>query len=107
MADLEPLAPDALAAEIVDRLAALPSRATAAVRDLRREYSLRLAKTAPATVPAVARRLLEGPDFATRFVAYEWIDQRTIKSLPDPDAYGVGFCFPHTWVLVTGRRVLR
>jgi 3-methyladenine DNA glycosylase AlkD len=73
MADVEAGDPEALADEIAARLAALPSRATAPVRELRREYSRRLARAAPATVLAVARRLLAQPGFEARFVAYELI----------------------------------
>ena len=73
MADGDMFDPDGLAGEIVDRIAALPSRATGPVRELRREYSRRLAPAAPALVLDVARRLLEEPEFTPRFVAYELI----------------------------------
>jgi 3-methyladenine DNA glycosylase AlkD len=73
MPDPDPLDPEELAAAILSRLAALPSRATGPVRELRREYSRRLAQAAPATVLAVARRLLAEPEFIPRFVAYELI----------------------------------
>jgi 3-methyladenine DNA glycosylase AlkD len=64
---------EALAAEIDDRLGSLPDYATARVRALRREYSKRLAGMLASSVVALGVRLLEGPTFQHRFVAYELV----------------------------------
>lgn len=73
MADVQPRDPEELAVEIIARIDALPRRTTPAVREVRQEYSRRLAQAAPATVLAVARQLLTEPEFLPRFVAYELI----------------------------------
>src|SRR5438477_3807590 len=73
MQQTEPLDTTALAQEIWAAIQALPSRTTAKVRALRREYSKHIARAAPEAVVALALRLLETPDFLTRFVAYELV----------------------------------
>jgi 3-methyladenine DNA glycosylase AlkD len=66
------LRPEALAAEIRSAIAALPSR-TGVVRALRREYSRRLKAAPGRAVVQTALRLMEGPSFTERFVAYELV----------------------------------
>lgn len=59
--------PEALAAEIDSRIRALPEHSTEPVRQIRREYSRRLRREAPAVVLAIADALVE----RERWVAYE------------------------------------
>jgi 3-methyladenine DNA glycosylase AlkD len=67
------LEPEALAHAIEAELEPLRGAPTAAIRAMRKRHSGRL-KHAPATVVlATARRLLQGPTFAHRFVAYELV----------------------------------
>lgn len=62
-----------LTQEIVARLQALPRRATADVRALRREFSKQLTQFPPKTMVALALRLMEQPGFEHQFVAYELV----------------------------------
>lgn len=69
---------NAIAAEILTRLRALPTNSLTHVRALRREYSRRLAKASPEDILALALRLIEMPgleprNFEPRFIAYELI----------------------------------
>lgn len=69
---------NAIAAEILTRLHALPNNSLTHVRALRREYSRRLAKASPEDILALALRLIEMPgleprNFEPRFIAYELI----------------------------------
>lgn len=73
MSPIETIEVEALAVEIGTRLRALPSRRTAVVRALRREYSKRLVQVPPGAVVALARRLLDQPGADSRFVAYELV----------------------------------
>jgi len=60
-----------LAEEIESRLLALSDRRTASVRNLRRHYTRQLKSAAPDDMVQLALRLVNGPDFIWRFVAYE------------------------------------
>ncbi len=60
-----------LAEEIESRLLALSDRRTATVRNLRRHYTRQLKSAAPDDMVQLALRLVNGPDFIWRFVAYE------------------------------------
>jgi len=62
-----------LTQEIVACLQALPSRTTADVRAMRREFSKRLAGASPKMMIALALRLMDQPGFEPRFVAYELV----------------------------------
>jgi 3-methyladenine DNA glycosylase AlkD len=61
-----------LEGEITARFAALPRNDTETVRNLRREFSRRLAKTPPALVLALATKLA-GAQIVPRFFAYEMV----------------------------------
>lgn len=62
-----------LTREIRLRLESLPSPDVAAIRNLRREFSKRMADAEPDEVLALAFSLMELPGFACRFVAYELV----------------------------------
>ncbi len=64
---------DYLLAEINAQLAALPDQSTEAVRAVERAFSARLKKAPARAVVELGRRLLAGPTFAHRLVAYELI----------------------------------
>lgn len=69
---------DALTAEILARLRALPNYRLTHIRALRREYSKRLANELPEDILALALRLIDEPgfeprNFEPRFIAYELI----------------------------------
>lgn len=64
----------AVADEIVARLAALPAASTPVLRDLRREYSRRLASASARDLLDLAAALLAAPsNHAQRFLAYELV----------------------------------
>jgi len=73
MSQTELIEIDELVAEIDARMRALPSLKIESMRDVRREFSKRLARTSPQVVIAVALRLLELDRNGTgyRFVAFE------------------------------------
>lgn len=75
--------PKILAEEILTRLKALPNRRIGTVRNLRREYSKRLAAEPPRLVLAVALELCAQADFRQRFIGYELAHyhRATLKSL--------------------------
>jgi 3-methyladenine DNA glycosylase AlkD len=60
-------------AEIQARIAALPDANTNAVRNVRREFSKRLAHAEPEFVLSLALRLIDLPAFEFRFIAYELV----------------------------------
>jgi 3-methyladenine DNA glycosylase AlkD len=62
-----------IVAEIRHELDALGSSTTAAIREVRKRFSRRLASASPADVVAVGLALLDIPGFAHRFVGYELI----------------------------------
>jgi 3-methyladenine DNA glycosylase AlkD len=63
----------ALADEIDERLASLQHPTTAHLREVRREFSVRLKDAAPHVVIELAMLLLEVPRFEYRFIGYELI----------------------------------
>jgi 3-methyladenine DNA glycosylase AlkD len=75
MAQTELIEIDELVAEIDTRLLALPNLKAENVRDVRREFSKRLANTSPQIVIALSLGLLRlgRPGFEYRFVAYELV----------------------------------
>lgn len=75
MSQTELIEIDELVAEIDARMRALPSLKIESMRDVRREFSKRLARTSPQVVIAVALRLLELDRNGTgyRFVAFELV----------------------------------
>jgi 3-methyladenine DNA glycosylase AlkD len=74
---------DDLANEIVGRLSALPQLDTQTIRNLRREFSKRLANTAPELIVELALKLIRRSEFIPRFVAYELVQhhKEAIQSL--------------------------
>lgn len=68
-----PLHVDSLAREIEAAIRALPTWTYEPVRDVRREYSRRIAKAAPQDVIALSLRLMQQPEHTFRWVAYELI----------------------------------
>lgn len=83
MSQTAPLDANAVVAEIIQQVQALPSCTTADVRAVRRTFSKRLVTASPAFVLEVARLLLEQPEFLFRFIAYELIGyhRTTLRSL--------------------------
>lgn len=75
MAQTELIEIDELVDEIDARLLALPNLKVENVRNVRREFSKRLANTSPQIVIALSLRLLQlgRPGFEYRFVAYELV----------------------------------
>lgn len=69
--------------EIVRRVQALPLPNTASVRNVRREFSKRLARAEPAFVLSLALSLMKLPGFEFRFIAYELVQHHraTLSSL--------------------------
>jgi 3-methyladenine DNA glycosylase AlkD len=63
----------ALADEIDDRLSSLASATTADLREVRREFTHRLQDAAPHVVIELANLLIDVPQTAYRFIAYELI----------------------------------
>jgi 3-methyladenine DNA glycosylase AlkD len=63
----------ALAEEIDDRLSNLAGATTAELRDVRREFTHRLKDAAPHVVIELANLLIDVPQIAYRFIAYELI----------------------------------
>jgi 3-methyladenine DNA glycosylase AlkD len=63
---------ESLESEIVARLRELPSRDTQSIRNLRQDFSKRLAPATPTLVVALALRLVGSP-FVPRFFAYELV----------------------------------
>jgi len=92
MKELEAIDVGVLAAEIGERLRALPDLKTDTVRALRREYSKRLAKAPPRAVVQMALRLMEQPGFESRFVAYELVHYHrpALRSLRAQDLQRLG-----------------
>lgn len=79
---------DALAAEIAERIRALPNRSTAAVRAVRRKYSRRIASAPAEQVIALAHALKDQPGMH-RFVGDELIaNHRGAVALLDRDQLG-------------------
>lgn len=62
-----------LEAQLVARIGSLRSPATAEIRSVRREFSLRLRKSPASLIIAFALRLINRPHFAFRFIAYELV----------------------------------
>jgi 3-methyladenine DNA glycosylase AlkD len=83
---------DDLAAEIDERLAALPERRAADLRAVRRELSGRVAAAPAREVVALALRLVEGDGFERRFLAYEVLNQHraALASLDAADVERLG-----------------
>jgi 3-methyladenine DNA glycosylase AlkD len=81
-----------LIAEIDEALVALPTRETAAIRALRRDFSRRLAGASADFVLDLAFRLLQRPDFSYRFLAYEFVHfhRATLQSLRAADVVRLG-----------------
>jgi 3-methyladenine DNA glycosylase AlkD len=81
-----------LAAEIGTALGALTDQKTATARALRREYSRRLAGASGPDVVALALRLLERPEFASRFIAYELVahHREALGSLKEAELLRLG-----------------
>lgn len=92
MKELEAIDVGVLAAEIGERLRALPDLKTDTVRALRREYSKRLAKAPPRAVVQMALRLMKQPGFESRFVAYELVHYHrpALRSLRAQDLQRLG-----------------
>jgi len=93
-----------LATEIGDRLAQSSELNAASIRSLRREYSRRLAQTAPELIIEVALKLVKEGDLIERFFAYELIqhhrqaiqrlDEKTIGQLGRGiNSWGAVDCF--------------
>jgi len=89
MAQTELIEIDELVDEIVARLLALPNLKAENVRNVRREFSKRLANTSPQIVIALSLRLLQlgRPGFEYRFVAYELVchHKAALRSLGEKD----------------------
>ena len=89
MAQTELIEIDALVDEIDGRLRSLPNLKTENVREVRKEFSKRLAKTSPQLVIALALRLLrlDRPGFGYRFVAYELVchHRAALRSLSEKE----------------------
>jgi hypothetical protein len=87
---------DTGAEEISERIFLLESFTTESIRNLRREFSKRLARSAPRFVVDVALRLLEHHTFEHRFVAYELVCSHpgALASLGEKDLklLGRGLC---------------
>jgi 3-methyladenine DNA glycosylase AlkD len=84
--------PSELAAEIEQRLRAMPSLKTEAVRSLRREYSRLIAKSAPRFVVELAGCLLDRGSFIHRFIGYELVHshREALGSLRSSDLERLG-----------------
>lgn len=84
--------PSELAAEIEQRLRAMPSLKTEAVRSLRREYSKLIAKASPHFVVDLAGRLLDRGSFIHRFIGYELVHshREALGSLRSSDLERLG-----------------
>jgi 3-methyladenine DNA glycosylase AlkD len=89
MAQTELIEIDELVDEIVARLLALSNLKAENVRNVRREFSKRLANTSPQIVIALSLRLLQlgRPGFEYRFVAYELVchHKAALRSLGEKD----------------------
>lgn len=85
--------PSELAAEIEQRLRALPSLKTEAVRALRREYSKVIAKSSPQFVVELAGRLLDRGSIIHRFIGYELVHshREALGSLRSSDLERLGW----------------
>ncbi len=66
---------ETLTREIVGRVRGLPQRDTASVRAVRREFSKKLESESPATMFALALRLLDEPDPQFRWFGYELLHE--------------------------------
>lgn len=89
MSQTELIEIDALVDEIDGRLRSLPNLKTENVREVRKEFSKRLAKTSPQLVIALALRLLrlDRPGSGYRFVAYELVchHRAALRSLSEKE----------------------
>lgn len=83
-----------LAAEIRARVEALPLPNTSTVRNLRREFSKRLAHAEPELILNLALSLMKFPGFQFRFIAYELIQHHRAAfsslNLPSLEKLGYG-----------------
>jgi 3-methyladenine DNA glycosylase AlkD len=66
---------ETLTREILTRVHALPSPKTSTIRNVRRQFSKRLANAKPHFVLELALHLIELPGFEFRFIAYELVQQ--------------------------------
>jgi len=73
MAQPEKIAVEKFVEEIVSRVRELHPHNTATLRNLRKEFSKRLAKSSPQEVVDIALRLLEFSGMDYRFIAYELV----------------------------------
>jgi len=82
----------AVAAEIRAELGAVPSRTVAAIREVRRRFSRRLASASAGDVVGVALALLDEAGFARRLVAYELIahHRAALASLGEKELEALG-----------------
>src|ERR1700704_4818042 len=71
--DREPQSAIEFEAQLIARLQALVGPTTAELRNLRREFSRRLAKAPDALVLELALRLLARQQFSLRFLSYELV----------------------------------
>ena len=84
---------EGIAADIDARLHALPSLKAESMRDVRREFSKRLAMISPQVMIGLALELLERPNFEYRFVAYELVchHQAALRSLGERELEQLGY----------------
>ncbi|MDQ2938100.1 MAG: DNA alkylation repair protein [Acidobacteriota bacterium] len=66
---------ETLTREILTRVQTLPSPNTSAIRNVRRQFSKRMANAEPQLVLELALRLIDLPGFEFRFIAYELVQQ--------------------------------
>jgi 3-methyladenine DNA glycosylase AlkD len=90
--DIESIEVKGLAADIDARLRALPSLKVENVRDVRREFSKRLANAHAGVLIGLALELLESPNFEYRFVAYELLchHRAALRSLGERELEQLG-----------------
>jgi 3-methyladenine DNA glycosylase AlkD len=83
---------ETLIAEIDEALATLPTRETAAIRAVRRDFSKRLARASADFVLDLALRLLQRPEFTYHFLAYEFVHfhRATMRRLTAADVVRLG-----------------